>query len=169
MDENTKKPFSWPLTIKVKKTHPDARLPVQARESDAGYDIFAVDDGEVVCDSMGLPLFVTYDTGIAVEPPEGYHIEIFPRSSISNTVLALANSIGCVDNGFRGRLTCRFRVLRPLGISGGPVPAHVGATYRKGDRIAQLQIRKTIHANWVETDELGASERGTGGYGSSGS
>ena len=155
-------------TIKVKKLHSDAKLPTQSHPSDAGYDLYAIDDGNMVCDETGQLLYVEYDTGIAVEPPEGYHLEVFPRSSISTTILALANHVAVVDNGYRGSFKFRFRVLRPVGVASGPVPARIGKTYRKGDRIGQVQIKKTIHMDFIEVEELSDTKRSTGGFGSTG-
>jgi len=84
------------LEIKVKKLHPDAVLPKCANETDAGYDLVAIDEGEIVSEGLDI-MYIQYRTGIAIAPPEGYHTEIFPRSSISKKQLFLANSVGLVD------------------------------------------------------------------------
>lgn len=142
-----------PVTIKFKKLHPDAVIPTQATSTDAGYDLVAIDDGKIDEGNN----YIQYRTGIAIEPPVGYHTEIFPRSSISKTNLVLANSIGLVDEGYRGELLFRFKQItidKP--------------SYKKGDKIGQLVVRKTIRAAFEEVQELGSSDRGTGGFGSSG-
>lgn len=141
-------------TIKIKLLHKDAKMPVKANDTDAGYDLFAIDSGTFHEESGR---YIQYRTGIAIEPPEGYHIEIFPRSSISKTDLVLANSIGLIDNGYRNEILLRFKVT-----------GNENATYKAGERIGQMVIRKTIDMKLEEVDELGDSERGLGGFGSSG-
>lgn len=158
--------------IRVKKLHPDAVLPAAATKTDAGYDLVAIDDGEVT------DTYVQYKTGIAIEPPKGYHTEIFPRSSVTKTDLVLANSVGLVDNAYRGEILVRFKIIGPRVRE---EKAKVGdrdvyyreqldpVRYKKGDRIAQLVVRKTNHLEFVWADELSETQRGTGGFGSTGS
>lgn len=138
--------------IKIKKLHKDAVIPTQAKNGDAGFDLTAIDDGINDCEGR----YIEYDTGIAIQPPEGYHTEIFPRSSISKYGLFLANSIGLVDNGYRNSIKLRFKKLAK------------GNEYVKGDKIGQLVIRKTENIEFIEVDELSETERGDGGFGSSG-
>lgn len=146
------------LKIKVKKTHPDAVIPTQALKTDAGYDLVAVADATLIkSEFMYIPLYAEYDTGIAVEPPTGYHVEVYPRSSISKTGLILANGIGLIDSDYRGTIKLRFKV------------ANASSPYRKGDKIGQLVIKKTIHADFEEVKELSDTNRGSGGFGSTGS
>lgn len=146
------------IEIKVKKLHEDAVLPKSATSLDAGFDLVAIDDGEFISahDSSKHEGFLQYRTGIAIEPPEGYHTEIFPRSSISKTSLVLANSVGLVDNGYRNEILCRFRLIDNNMVH-----------YKKGDRIAQLVVRKTETAKFAWSDELSETDRG-GGFGSTG-
>jgi len=150
------------MNIKVRKVHPDAVLPKSAKTGDAGYDLVAV------ADPRFSDTYIEYDTGIAVEPPDGYHIEIFPRSSISKYDLVLANSIGLVDNGYRGNLLVRFKVvpqknwLTEYGIFCEPT------IYKKGDKIAQIVIRKTESAEFEWAEELSNTDRDSGGFGSTG-
>lgn len=150
--------------IKVKKLHPDAVIPSQATPTDAGFDLVATDDGVV---KEGMPvhgdLYIEYGTGISIEPPEGYHVEVFPRSSISKTHLILANSIGLIDEGYRGEIKLRFRYISHSSFSTAPTLA-----YKKGDKIGQIVIRKTESMPFVEVDDLSDSERGGGGFGSTG-
>ena len=149
--------------FKVKKLHEDAQLPSQATDTDAGFDLIAIDDGEFKRDEDNNLLYIQYKTGISIQPPEGYHTEIFPRSSVTKTHLMLANSIGLVDEGYRGEILVRFNVV-PSGLR----PSNI-KRYSKGDKIAQLVIRKTEKAEFVLVDELDDSERGEGGFGSTGS
>ena len=160
--------------LRFKKTHPDGTIYLPQKLGDVGYDLIAVSN----------PTFengyIQYDTGVAIELPEGYHAEIVPRSSICKYDLQLCNSIGIIDNGFRGSIILRFKV--PLNI-GGNLPillanVHNGFTYmsldtnlnlpKKGDRIAQLIIRKSEIMELVEVQELVSTDRGSGGFGSTG-
>lgn len=149
------------MEIKVRRLHPDAKVPLRANETDAGYDIVAVEDGEIsASDAQGE--YIEYKTGISIEPPAGYHVEIFPRSSISKTDLLLANSIGLIDNGYRGEIRLRFKFANN---SRSEQPSLI---YHKGDKIGQLVIRKTESLSFIEVDELSGTERGEGGFGSTG-
>lgn len=140
--------------IKVKKMHPDAQLPKQANSSDAGYDLVAIDDG------VYSNKYIEYDTGLSIEPPEGYHTEIYPRSSISKYDLILANGIGLVDYSYRGNIKLRFK------FTGSGTDDSLKLRYKKGDKIGQLVIRKTEHLEFIEVNDLSETERGTGGFGS---
>jgi dUTP pyrophosphatase len=99
---------------------------------------------------------VTYDTGLSIEIPEGYVGLLFPRSSVSKTTLNLANSVGVIDSGYRGPLMLKFRYLEE------------GDVYEVGDRVAQLVIMKLPFVEIIEVSELSSSERGEGGFGSTG-
>lgn len=100
--------------IKVKKLHKDAQMPTQAKPNDIAYDLIAIDDGILVYDEQDLEmcLFREYRTGLAIQPPNGYHTEICPRSSISKYNLMLANGIGQIDEPYRGELLVRFKLIR---------------------------------------------------------
>lgn len=131
--------------------HPDAVIPKYAKDGDAGLDLTAVsarldDDGNIV-----------YGTGLAFEIPKGYVGLIFPRSSISRTNLILSNSVGVLDSGYRGEVTFKFK----------QVPRH-GDAYLRGERIGQIVIIPYPQIEFVVAEELSETERGTGGYGSSG-
>lgn len=142
--------------MKVKKLSPDAVLPSRAHATDAGFDLVAVsrkvdDDGAVV-----------YGTGLAFEIPEGYVGLVFPRSSVAKKDVILSNCVGVVDSGYRGEVMAKFKLLDPL------IKHDVYHWYDIGDRICQLVIMKLPDVEIVEADELSDSDRGTGGYGSSG-
>lgn len=136
------------LNIKIKRLTPTAKLPTKAHATDAGYDLYAASayyDNGLIC----------YGTGIAVEIPQGYVGLVFPRSSIANTHLTLSNSVGVIDSGYRGEIKAKFR--------------KDGTNwYSIGDRIAQLIIIPYPEVTFEEVNELSNSDRGTGGYGSSG-
>jgi dUTP pyrophosphatase len=139
------------IEIKFKKLCAEATMPTKAHTSDAGADLTATSkkwDDEKQC--------WIYGTGIATEIPEGYVGLIFPRSSIRKYGLALANSIGVIDSGYRGEIMCSFK------------PTGSCHTYNVGDKIAQLIIMPYPETNYVEATELSDSERGENGHGSSG-
>lgn len=190
--------------IFVKKLDKDAVIPKKANDTDAGFDIVAIDDGTPVFDENGILLYIEYRTGLSVEPPMGYHLEAFPRSSISKYNLLLANSIGLIDNGYRGEVKLRFRIIKEsnnaelpkleykddkfyyigyfdiggfqCGLSKDDVLNLITERnfcgyniYKKGDKIAQLVIRKDeINFVMIEVDELKETKRGSGGFGSTG-
>ena len=138
------------MKIRFKKLSPSAVVPRKAHASDAGFDLtctrYEVTNGELF----------TYHTDIAVEIPDGYVGLLFPRSSIYKQDLFLTNSVGVIDSGFRGEVTAKFR-------------QHLFAKpYDKGDRVAQMIIMPYPHVDFVEVDELSESDRGDGGYGSTG-
>jgi len=151
--------------LKVKKLHPNAALPTQAHDTDSGYDIVALEDGKISEDGR----YVEYQTGIAIAPTTGYHILIHPRSSISKYDLVLANSIGLVDQDYRGQVMCRFKIVPPyIKPSEFQYDHFVPKLYVKGDKIAQLVIEKTEHAKIQEVTDLDETVRGAGGFGSTG-
>ena len=147
------------MEVKIKKLNPKAVMPKKAHPTDAGFDLVAVskdfdDDNNVV-----------YGTGLAFEIPVGHVGLLFPRSSNAKKDLMLSNSVGCIDAGYRGEVTFKFKML----VRTGPAGAWTGKNrYDIGDRIGQLIIIPIPDIEFVEADELSDSDRGTGGYGSSG-
>jgi dUTP pyrophosphatase len=103
-------------------------------------------------------MYYEYLTGIAIEIPEGYVGLMFPRSSISKTKQILSNHVGVIDSGFRGEIRFRFKKLA----------WDNGDLYDVGDKIGQLVIMPIPAIELVEVDELSDSERGEGGFGSTG-
>ena len=138
------------MKIRFKKLSPSAVVPRKAHASDAGFDLtctrYEVTNGELF----------TYHTDIAVEIPDGYVGLLFPRSSIYKQDLFLTNSVGVIDSCYRGEVTAKFR------------PHLFAKPYDKGDRFAQMIIMPYPHVDFVEVDELSDSDRGDGGYGSTG-
>ena len=139
------------MNVKIKKLHKDAVIPTYAKPGDAGMDLVAVTEEWNKDNSM-----VTYDTGLSMEIPEGYVGLLFPRSSISKTILNLSNSVGVIDSGYRGPIMFKFRYLEE------------GLVYDVGDRIGQILIMPYPTITFEEVDELSTTERGAGGYGSTG-
>jgi dUTP pyrophosphatase len=122
--------------------------PKRATKHAAGYDLTAVSAVK-----MGEGLY-EYDTGIAVAIPEGYVGLVFPRSSVSNTGAHLANSCGVIDSDYRGPIKVRFYAD--------------SAPYNPMDRVAQLVIIPIFESRLERVDRLDDTERGTGGFGSTG-
>lgn len=139
------------MLVKIKKLNINAVVPTYAKPGDAGLDLTAAETLKVT------ETQITYGTGLAFEIPEGYVGLIYPRSSIKNYDLRLSNSVGVIDSGYRGEVQVVFdRTGRKL------------QNYGPGDRIAQIIIMPHPHITLVETEELSETERGEGGFGSSG-
>ena len=140
------------MKINIKKLSSLAVSPWKAHLTDAGFDLYATskhydENGNVV-----------YGCGLAFEIPEGYMWLVFPRSSNAKKSLLLSNSVGVIDAGYRGEVTAKFKRLYP--ISQGE--------YAIGERFAQLIVMPIPAVEFEEAEELSESERGVGGYGSSG-
>lgn len=149
------------MKLKIKKLHEDAVVPMYAHPTDAGLDLTAVSKSY---DENGN---VVYGTGLAVEIPEGHVGLLFPRSSNAKRSLLLSNSVGVIDSGYRGEILFKFRKTYVESIIGGLF--HEEETeYQVGDRIGQLIVIRYEPLECVEVDALSDSERGEGGYGSSG-
>ena len=136
------------MKVKIKKLSPDAKVPRYAKPGDACMDLYAVSH---TIDQYGNQV---YDTQIAMEIPKGYVGLIFPRSSVSKTGLSLRNSVGVIDSGYRGPIMLKFS-----GETG---------SYLAGDRVGQIMILPYPEIEYVEVNQLSDSERGSGGFGSTG-
>lgn len=125
----------------------------KAHPSDAGLDL--------ACTSVeSYSGFIEYGTGVAISIPSGYVGLLFPRSSVSNKSLSMANSVGVIDSGYRGELKVRMRRLAGDKFSG----------YSVGDKVAQLVIMPLARYNIIGVEEFSSLEsaRGAGGFGSTG-
>ncbi len=140
------------MILKIKKLHEKAVIPTYAKLGDAGLDLTAVrietQDGS----------HITYGIGLAFEIPENHVGLIYPRSSIRNYDLQLSNSVGVVDSGYRGEIMFTFKKLKGNG----------SKAYVVGDRIGQLIVMPVQQAQIYIVHELSDSERGLGGFGSTG-
>jgi dUTP pyrophosphatase len=141
------------LIVNFKKLHADAKLPVKGSSSAACFDVYAtsmeVDHNRVA----------TYGLGFATEIPEGWRGVIVPRSNISKHPWVLANSIGIVDSDYRGEWMVKFKCISSFL---DPAP------YIVGDRVAQIYFEKNTEVAFAEMEELDQTERGEGGFGSTG-
>jgi len=140
------------MKIQFKKLNPQAQKPKFGKLGDAGADLVAT--------SLNLSRDhqVVYVTGLAVEIPEGMVGLVFPRSSVRNYDLTMANSVGVIDSGYRGEIMVTFNKLY----------GSASNLYQKGDRIAQLIIMPVPLVQYVEVEELSETQRGTDGHGSTG-
>lgn len=138
--------------IRVKKLRPDAKLPFRATPGATGYDLYACLDADVEIGQQPTRV----PTGIAIETPEGYDVQIRPRSGLSSQ--GVMASYGTIDADYRGELLVTLYTLPYR----GPHVVH------NGDRIAQLVISRYASIDLEEVTELAESERGTGGHGSTG-
>lgn len=168
------------LKVRIKKLHPNAVIPTYAHDTDCGLDLTAISK---TFDEYGN---VVYGFGLAFEIPEGYAGFIFPRSSNHKRGLLLTNSVGVIDAGFRGEVTAKFATRKWLAqpeklieriryFIKGDYSGRLNSfavfnerNYEIGDRVAQMVILPYPKVEFVEVDELSDTERGTGGYGSTG-
>ena len=143
------------MNIKIKRLNTLAKIPTRADVGSAGYDLYAATD----CDIQIPPHSnVLIGTGIAMAIPLGYFGGIYARSGIaSKRNLRPANCVGAIDASFRGEIKVALHNDSPE-----------TKTVQAGERIAQLIIHKHEIANFEEVDELDKTERGDGGFGSSG-
>lgn len=153
------------MKIKIKKLNENAVIPTKAHATDAGLDLTAIscdidDNGAIV-----------YGTGIAMEIPEGYVGLVFPRSSIAKKDMMLSNCVGVIDSGYRGEIMTKFKPTNYFNEHAGEreVECPEDATiYGIGERIAQIIIMPIPDIEIEVADELSDSDRGVGGYGSTG-
>ena len=149
------------MEVRIKKLHPNAVIPTYAKDGDAGMDLTAVTksydrDGNIV-----------YGTGLAFEIPKGYVGLVFPRSSLSRLDIALSNCVGVIDSGYRGEVSVKFKPAMLFNREQRPIILN-NRIYEVGERVAQIIIIPYPQITFIEADELSETERGTGGYGSSG-
>jgi len=142
------------IKVNIKKLTPEATTPTYAKEGDAGMDLTATSVKET-------DMYVEYGTGLAFELPEGFVGLLFQRSSVSKYNLSLANAVGVLDSGYRGEVSFRFKKTYQS-------PPYIHKRYEIGDKIGQIMIIPYPKVEFTVTEQLLDSERGTGGYGSSG-
>lgn len=139
------------MILKIKKLHPDAKLPVFAHPGDAGMDIYAIEDTEVLPGQV-----VKIRSGLAMEIPYGFVGLCWTRSGLANTHKIKVSS-GVIDSGYRGEVL--------LGIINFGTEAY---TFKKGEKVLQMLIQKVEQPEIVEAEELTETSRGEGGFGSTG-
>ena len=140
------------MKVLFKKLHPEAVKPKFGKPGDAGADLVATV-------AWATESQIVYGTGLAVEIPEGMVGLVFPRSSVRNYALSMANSVGVIDSGYRGEIMVTFNIK---------TSHNTRELYKIGDRIAQLVIVPVPLITYAETQELSETNRGKGGHGSTG-
>lgn len=139
------------MQVKIKKLSNEAVIPTQGTIGSAGFDLTAISMNIVNEGDYG---YIEYGTGLAVAIPDHHAGLIFPRSSLSNTGLILANSVGVIDSDYRGEVKLRFKYIAGT------------KHYNIGDRIGQLVITKLPSVMFKEVEELNDTERSDKGFGS---
>jgi len=143
-----------PITtkLKIRKLHSSARLPELQTFGSVGYDVRSVEDVTVE------PGFVTVvRTGLSMEPPPWYHIELYARSSFGKEGIILTNGVGIIDKDYRGEVKLLLSKITP------------GSKFLpKGTRVGQLIVRKSHFPEIEEVEILNDTQRGEGGFGSTG-
>lgn len=140
------------MEVKIKKLVENATIPSYAKEGDAGLDLTATSkqyDRETST--------LIFGTGLAIEIPKGFVGLVFPRSSVYKQGLALSNSVGVIDSGYRGEIMVRF-YMPEIGFEQLEV----------GSRVAQLVILPYPKVEFKEVDKLSKTDRGAEGFGSTG-
>jgi len=143
------------VVVKIARTDPDARMPTKGSQHAAGWDLYSLEDTVVPFRSS-----VKLRTGLHVAIPKGFEGQVRARSSLGSKGLILPHSIGTIDSDYRGEL---FVLMTWIG---------EGDSYlvKSGERIAQLVIAPIpeIGFSEVSMEDLGSTERGDGGFGSTG-
>ena len=140
------------IDVRIKKLHSDAVTPTYSKDGDAGMDLTIT---EVISNTT---FDVTYGFGIAMEIPMGYVGLVFPRSSVRNMDLNLSNCVGVIDSGYRGEIQATFKKTQGLD----------SIKYKVGERGVQIIIMPYPKIKFVEVNELSSTDRGDGGFGSTG-
>ena len=140
------------MQIKIKKLHPDAILPTYATDGSACFDIYSL---ESVCTQQPQAII---KTGLAFEIPEGYALMVYSRSGHAfKSDIRLANCVAVIDSDYRGELLVKLT---------RDVDAGIHVEY--GERVAQGMIIPIEQVGFIEVDELKTTQRGEGGFGSTG-
>ena len=150
--------------VKIKLL-PGGKMPEKKTAGAAAFDCFAREDVIIGTQPALIKL------GFAMEIPPGYHAKIYPRSSTGlKTTLRMANSVGIIDSDYRGEVCFIGESNKIEFHQEGNITTFtaIGFHVYAGDRIAQMMLCKVEDADLVEVDELSETERGTGGFGSTG-
>jgi dUTP pyrophosphatase len=140
------------MLVKYKKINENAKEPTKSHEDDACFDLYASEYHMLFPSDT-----IKVGTGLAVEIPKGYCLKVIPRSGLSSKNIIILNSPGTIDANFRGEVKI---ILRNIGID----IAHINI----GDRVAQCELKEVIPLTFGEVEELSVTDRGEGGFGSTG-
>lgn len=149
------------MNLKIKKLHPNARMPEYATSGAACFDLFAASaDGDADFSGYVACKFpIIFGTGLSFEIPEGWVMLIYSRSGHGfKHDTRLANCVGVIDSDYRGEVMVKLTCDMP----------HTFVPVKTGDRIAQAMLVPVERVQFVEDDELSETQRGDGGFGSTG-
>ena len=143
------------INIRIEKLYEDVILPVKQTAGSAGYDVFSYCPEGILL-NPGQTVFIP--TGLKMEIPGGYDIEIRPRSGLSTkNLLIIPNSPGTIDSDYRGEIKICMLNLSEKSFK-----------FEHGMRIAQMILRTSLSIHWDESSPLSSTDRNTGGFGSTG-
>ena len=145
------------MKVRIKKLNEGAIVPSYSKQGDAGMDLTAINISK---DNVGN---ITYHTGLAIEIPEGYVGLLFPRSSVSKKQQFLTNAVGVIDSNYRGEIMLKFK---PTVQSHNKVESLFNEMYEVGEKIGQLIILPYPSVNFILSDNLSDTVRGSNGFGS---
>jgi dUTP pyrophosphatase len=157
-----------PIKLKIQKLHNTTQLPIKASKGAACWDVYA---NRIVIEEVGK---VSVFLGFAVEIPENYALVFVPRSNLTKTQWVVNNSPGQIDPDYRGECMFKFtgmQRLEEIELEEGRKELHInyGAfPYRVGDRVGQMYLREILPIELEVVEELSSTERGEGGFGSTG-
>jgi dUTPase len=154
-----------------------AKVPTRAHETDSGYDLYFIGFEKIEGD------VIFFKTGITLQPPKGHYFEVVPRSSISKLPLSMANSIGVIDESYRGEVLVPVRVLHKdqgearvnlnpsgiasiFGIKPQTMEAFASLILKNKPVLFQAILRKRLDCDFLLEEELEETERQDGGFGS---
>jgi deoxyuridine 5'-triphosphate nucleotidohydrolase len=164
------------------KLEEGGQKPVKTHPNDAGWDLFAASEPEIVgtqpegvfnSDLWSSIDYIQYKTNLFLEPADSYpniiRYDLRPRSSISKYWLSLCNTPATIDHDYRGNIMVRFRYLwQPSDLVNNYIRINQNKIYQKGDKICQMLPEFVTDIKFIEVNELGDTDRGEGGFGSTG-
>lgn len=167
------------MIVNFSKGNRLAKIASPSHDGDAGYDIVATSNpivvGEVYQGKFYKSIsYIEYETDIIINPDSKLFSLLFPRSSISKYNLSLCNSVGVIDTGYRSSIKVRFNYLSQpenyyiMESKNFLVAVDESKIYKKGDKIAQIIFTEHVHPSLIESSIDFDSERGLGGFGSTG-
>ena len=144
------------MKIKLRRLHKDAIIPTYATEGSAAVDLYVIENYSI---KPGKVIWLR--TGIAIEVPKGYYAEVYNRSGMAAKREIIIVSSRVIDSDYRGELMIPVKLI-------ADIPDGWFSPIKKGSRIAQMIIKKYEKIDFEEVDELSETDRGTGGFGSTG-
>lgn len=166
------------INVKIELLDPQAVVPSKAHKTDTGYDLTVIGVDKIVGD------VIFFKTGVSLQPSKGYYFEVVPRSSISKLPLSMANSVGIIDETYTGEIILPVRVthaamgteparsvfpngiVKIFGIRPQTMTSLADLVLRNKPRLFQAILRKRNDCTFSPVESLEATDRGTGGFGS---